>query len=89
MLCPPNAPNSPDVEFRVCEVLRCNRSPKRLGVGLELGVSERRVRQLARNGRVRGAAKFGQEWLIPTPVEVIPGSRGPFGIAGASDAADR
>ena len=49
---------------------------------LELGVSERRVRQLASNGRVRGAAKVGQEWLIPTPVEVIPGSRGPSGIAG-------
>ncbi len=59
------------------------------GAALELGVSERRVRQLARNGRVRGAAKVGQEWLIPTPVEVIPGSRGPSGIAGAPDAADR
>ena len=47
-----------------------------------LGVSERRVRQLARNGRVRGATKAGPEWLIPTPVEVIPGRRGPVGVAG-------
>ena len=50
-----------------------------------LGVSERRVRQLARNGRVRGATKAGSEWLIPTPVEVIPGRRGPVGVAGRAD----
>ena len=48
----------------------------------ELGVSERRVRQLAREGRVQGAVKHGNEWLIPSPVEVIPGSRGPAGVAG-------
>lgn len=47
----------------------------------ELGISDRRVRQLARDGRVRGAAKVGQEWLIPTPVEVAPGNRGPIGAA--------
>ena len=47
-----------------------------------LGVSERRVRQLARNGRVRGAIKVGAEWLIPTPVEMTPGRRGPIGVAG-------
>ena len=44
---------------------------------IRLGVSERRVRKLARDGRVRGAMKTGAEWLIPTPVEVIPGRRGP------------
>lgn len=48
----------------------------------ELGISDRRVRQLAREGRVRGATKDGAEWLIPTPVEVIPGRRGPAGVAG-------
>lgn len=47
-----------------------------------LGVSERRVRKLARDGRVRGATKAGSEWLIPTPVELIPGKRGPAGVAG-------
>ena len=47
-----------------------------------LGVSERRVRKLARDGRLRGALKTGSEWLIPTPVEVIPGKRGPVGVAG-------
>ena len=52
-----------------------------------LGVSERRVRQLARNGRVQGAVKAGAEWLIPTPVEVIPGRRGPVGVAGRADGA--
>lgn len=49
---------------------------------IELGVSDRRVRQLAREGRVTGAIKTGAEWLIPTPVEVIPGRRGPVGVAG-------
>ena len=47
-----------------------------------LGVSERRVRKLARDGRLRGAVKSGTEWLIPTPVDVIPGRRGPVGVAG-------
>ena len=51
------------------------------------GVSERRVRKLARDGRVRGATKTGAEWLIPTPVEVVPGRRGPVGVAGRVDAA--
>ena len=50
-----------------------------------LGVSERRVRKLAWDGRVRGAMKAGAEWLIPTPVEVIPGRRGPVGVAGRVD----
>ncbi|MCY3764795.1 MAG: helix-turn-helix domain-containing protein [Gemmatimonadetes bacterium] len=49
---------------------------------IRLGVSERRIRKLARDGRVRGATKSGGEWLIPTPVEVIPGRRGPAGVAG-------
>ena len=52
---------------------------------VELGVSDRRVRQLAREGRVRGAAKTGSEWLIPTPVELIPGRRGPAGVAGRAE----
>ena len=50
-----------------------------------LGVSERRVRQLARDGRMRGATKAGTEWLIPTPVEVTPGRRGPVGVAGRAE----
>ena len=53
-----------------------------------LGVSERRLRQLAQDGRVRGAAKVGAEWLIPTPVEVIPGKRGPVGVAGRAAAVE-
>ena len=52
-----------------------------------LGVSERRVRKLARDGRMRGAMKAGAEWLIPAPVEVIPGRRGPVGVAGRADGA--
>ena len=53
----------------------------------ELGVSERRVRQLAGEGRVRGATKAGAEWLIPTPVELVPGRRGPAGVAGCAGGA--
>ena len=53
-----------------------------------LGVSERRVRQLALAGRVRGATKTGAEWLIPTPVEVVPGRRGPAGVADRAGAAE-
>ena len=53
-----------------------------------LGVSERRVRKLARDGRLRGATKAGAEWLIPTPVEVIPGRRGPVGVAGRLEVAE-
>ena len=49
---------------------------------IRLGVSERRVRKLAFDGRLRGAIKSGAEWLIPTPVEVTPGRRGPVGVAG-------
>ena len=52
---------------------------------VRLGVTERRVRKLARDGRVRGAIKTGAEWLIPTPVAVIPGRRGPVGVAGRAD----
>ena len=52
---------------------------------LRLGVSARRVWKLARDGRLRGATKAGAEWLIPTPVELIPGRRGPSGVAGRVD----
>ena len=52
-----------------------------------LGVSERRVRQLAGEGRVRGATKAGAEWLIPTPVDLVPGRRGPVGVAGRAGGA--
>ena len=55
---------------------------------LRLGVSERRVRKLARDGRVRGATKAGGEWLIPTPVEVTPGKRGPVGVGGRGSASE-
>lgn len=48
---------------------------------VELGVSDGRVRQLAREGRVRGAVKAGHEWLIPTPIKLVPGRRGPVGVA--------
>ena len=52
-----------------------------------LGISARRLRRLASEGRVKGAAKIGQEWLIPTPVELVPARRGPAGVAGRVDGA--
>lgn len=48
----------------------------------ELGITYSRMRQLLKEGRVRGASKLGQAWVVPSPVEVTPGSRGPVGIAG-------
>ena len=47
----------------------------------ELGVSERRIRQLVGQGRVLGASKAGHEWIIPTPIQVAYGTRGPMGVA--------
>lgn len=53
-----------------------------------MGVSERCVRQLAREGRMRGATKSGTEWLIPTPIEVTSSKRGPIGVAGRIGASE-
>ena len=36
------------------------------------GVSARRLRTLLQQGRVKGAQKFGTQWMIPVPVEVLP-----------------
>ena len=54
-------------------------------VAIRLAVSERRVRKMARDDRVRGDTNPGSEWLIPTPVDVIPGKHGPVGVAGCVD----
>ena len=51
------------------------------GAADELGVTEARVRQLAAQGRIEGAHKIGRDWIIPRPVEVMPGTRGPAGAA--------
>ena len=53
-----------------------------------LGVSERRVLRLARDCRLVGAVEAGAGWLIPTPVKVVPGSRGSVGVAGWGEAAE-
>ena len=49
--------------------------------GEELGVSADRIRKLVLDGRVPGARKAGKEWLIPTPIQITPGSRGRKGVA--------
>ena len=41
----------------------------------ECGVSLTRIRQLLQQGRVEGARKFGRQWLVPTPVVVLPPTR--------------
>lgn len=43
----------------------------------ELGVSERRVRTLCSEGRIIGARRVGRDWVIPRPIRVLPGERGP------------
>ena len=47
-----------------------------------LGISEQRVRKLAAQGRIRGAVRHGKSWVIPDPIELKPGRRGPDGSAG-------
>ena len=42
-----------------------------------LGVSVQRIRKLLLAGRIVGAEKVGRDWVIPTPVRVTPGKRGP------------
>ena len=48
---------------------------------VELGISNRRMRQLARYGRVKDASQISQQWLIPTPIQVVLRSRGHAGVA--------
>ena len=48
----------------------------------ELGVSGARVRKLLSEGRIRGARKIGRDWVVPTPVQVVPAARGSVGVAG-------
>ena len=43
----------------------------------ELGVKPVRVRQLCQQGRVKGAEKLGSTWVIPKPIDIAPGTRGP------------
>src|SRR5690606_7221496 len=43
----------------------------------ELGVSVRRVRTLCSEGRIVGARRVGRDWVIPRPIRVLPGERGP------------
>ena len=38
----------------------------------ERGVSTGRIRQLLLQGRVEGAVKLGKQWVIPTPVVILP-----------------
>ena len=47
-----------------------------------VGVSYSRMRQLLAEGRVKGAERLGRDWVIPLPVEITPGARGPIGVAG-------
>lgn len=42
----------------------------------QLGVSRRRVLQLLAEGRIKGAAKAGRDWLIPSPVQIESAPRG-------------
>lgn len=47
----------------------------------ELGVTERRIRALCGQGRIEGARRPGRDWVIPRPVRIRPGRRGPKGLA--------
>ena len=41
----------------------------------EVRVSYVRMRQLLLAGRIRGAFKLQRDWLVPTPVEILPPRR--------------
>ena len=47
----------------------------------ELGVTEVRVRQLCQQGRIQGATRIGWRWVIPRPIAIRQGSRGPVGAS--------
>ena len=38
----------------------------------EVGLSYSRMRQLLNEGRIKGAFKTPQNWLMPSPVEILP-----------------
>ena len=38
----------------------------------EVGLSYSRIRQLLNEGRIVGAFKAPRDWLIPSPVEILP-----------------
>ena len=46
-----------------------------------LGISRRRIQQLLSEGRIRGARLVGHSWIIPTPIKLVRGKRGPSGVA--------
>jgi helix-turn-helix protein len=41
------------------------------------GVSERRIRALAKNGQIHGAQLFAGRWLIPQTFTITRGLKGP------------
>ena len=43
----------------------------------EVGLSYTRIRALLRRGRVMGAIKPQRDWLIPSPVDILPPKRTP------------
>ncbi len=52
----------------------------------ELGVTQGRLRHLLAGNRVKGARRVARDWMIPAPVQLVPGQRGPVGVAGARPA---
>ena len=38
----------------------------------EVGLSYARIRQLLNQSRIKGAFKAPRDWLIPSPVEILP-----------------
>jgi excisionase family DNA binding protein len=40
-----------------------------------LSLNPSRIRRLLADGRIEGAVKHGRDWVIPTPVRVLPPKR--------------
>ncbi|MCL2297712.1 MAG: helix-turn-helix domain-containing protein [Proteobacteria bacterium] len=42
-----------------------------------LGISQRRLQALLKEGRVKGAQQVGRSWVIPDNPQITAGTRGP------------
>ena len=41
----------------------------------EVGLSYSRIRQLLNQGKIKGAFKAPRDWVLASPVEILPGQR--------------
>ena len=57
--------------------------------GILLGLHRSTIAKLCKAGRVVGAEMVGPMWVIPLPIRLTPGLRGPRGRANEPDVVQR